>query len=273
MKLAGSFDLSVPSSRSVLGVRIDCTSYGDAVERIVRWAREGEPRAVCAASVNNIVIAQDDPAYHEVMNAVDIVTADGVPLVWCLRMLGLPSASRVYGPRLMELVCERAAVERIPIGLYGGSSPAVLTQLCDALTGRWPTLQIAYAWSPPFRPLSEEQHSRVARDIHDAGVRILFVGIGTPKQDYWIARSKDSVHAVMLAVGAAFDFLSGAKRQAPAFVQRLALEWLFLLLMEPRRLWKRYLYGNPKFVALFLRQLARAKWYGWRGQVGSSWRN
>lgn len=242
-------------ARTVLGLRVDATSYADASARIVAWARRDESRYVCIATVHTVMESCDDDAFRAAVEGADLVTPDGMPLVWALRLLGVPGASRVYGPDLMVEVCARAAEARLPIGLYG-STPEVLDRLAAVLARRFPGLPIAYRASPPFGPAEALESDADARAICASGVRILFVGLGCPKQERWMARRAGSLGVVMLGVGAAFDFLAGTKRQAPAALQRAGLEWAFRLACEPRRLWRRYLYHNPRFVARFARQLA-----------------
>jgi N-acetylglucosaminyldiphosphoundecaprenol N-acetyl-beta-D-mannosaminyltransferase len=249
----GALSVEVPTRR-VLGMRVDATSYQHATAEILRWGGLGKSRYVCIATVNNVIEAYDDPAYQKVMDGADLVTPDGVPLVWALRLLGVDGATRVYGPDLTPILCERAAALGVPVGFYWGA-PEVLEAMAANLLRRHPALQIAYLHSPPFRPLTPDEEARVVADINRSGARILFVGLGAPKQECWMAEHKDAVAAVMIGVGAAFDFLAGRKRQAPAILQRLGLEWLFRLLNEPRRLWRRYLYRNPRFMALFVLQL------------------
>jgi N-acetylglucosaminyldiphosphoundecaprenol N-acetyl-beta-D-mannosaminyltransferase len=238
----------------ILGMRVDATSYAHAAREILGWAHKGESRYVCVATVNNVIEAYDDPAYGAIMEAADLVTPDGMPLVWGLRLLGMDTATRVYGPDLTPVVCQLAAEEGIPVGFYGGAQD-VLEELTTKLRRRFQGLKIVYRASPPFRPLTPDEEQRALEDLDRSGARILFVGLGTPKQERWMAAHKHEVHAVMLGVGAAFDFLAGRKRQAPRLVQRLGLEWLYRLVQEPRRLWRRYLYRNPRFVILFAAQL------------------
>jgi len=244
--------------RSIVGVRVHATSYADAAARITNWARAGESRSVCVAAVHSLMQARDDDALRQIFNQADLVTPDGMPLVWGLRLLGVRWATRVYGPDLTPAVLAAAEREHLPVGFYGGA-PGTLERLLANLRPRFPRLKIAYACSPPFRELSPEEERETAREINASGARILFVGIGSPKQEKWMARQRGRVRAVMLGVGAAFDFLSGSKPQAPRWMMRAGLEWLFRLATEPRRLWKRYLYNNPRFVYLFLLQLL-----GWR---------
>jgi N-acetylglucosaminyldiphosphoundecaprenol N-acetyl-beta-D-mannosaminyltransferase len=245
------------AARHILGMRVDATSYAHAAHEILGWAHHGESRYVCVATVNNVIEAYDDPAYGAIMEAADLVTPDGMPLVWALRLLGVPTATRVYGPDLTPVVCQLAAEEGVPVGFYGGAQD-VLEELTVKLTRRFPGLKVTYQASPPFRPLTADEERRTLEDLDRSGARILFVGLGTPKQERWMAAHKQ-VNAVMLGVGAAFDFLAGTKRQAPRLVQRLGLEWLYRLVYEPRRLWRRYLYRNPRFVILFAAQLLRER--------------
>jgi len=252
-----SVDRILPSQH-ILGMRVDATSYDDATCRIVGWARGRESRYVCVASVNNVMQSCDAPAFRRLMNDADLVTPDGMPLVWGLRSLGVPSASRVRGTNLVTALCDRLCEEGVPVGLYGGSSQ-VLEDLEAALKARWPSLHVAYAWSPPFRPLTDAEDEMVVATLAASPVRVLLVGLSTPTQDEWMASHRGRIPAVMLGVGAAFDFLSGRKRQAPGFMQRAGMEWLFRLATEPRRLWRRYLSQNPRFLVLFGLQLVRAR--------------
>jgi len=248
--------LSPLPARFILGMRVDATTYDDAALRVLRWAESRESRYVCAVAVNNAVQAHDDASYKSVMNEADLVTPDGVPLTWAMRLLGCTGQRRVYGPRLTEVVCELAELERVPVGFYG-SSPEVLSSLVGRVRVRWPALNIAYSYSPPFRELTPEEDARASANIAASGARIVFVGLGSPKQDRWMAEHRGRIPAVMLGVGAAFDFISGNKPQAPSVMQRVGLEWLFRLATEPRRLWRRYLVNNPRFVGLFTLQLLR----------------
>ena len=200
----------------------------------------------------------DSTQTSSAINAADLVTPDGMPLVWALRLLGHRKATRVYGPDLTLAVLQMAANNGIPVGLYGGS-PAALERFIQAIRSRFPRLEIAYSCSPPFRLLTAEEDERVTAEINRSGARILFVGLGTPKQDRWMHQHKGRVQAVMLGVGAAFDFIGGTKPQAPRWMMPLGLEWLFRLATEPRRLAKRYLIQNPRFVLLFLLQFLKLR--------------
>lgn len=245
-------------SRRILGTRVDATSYDAAAEQVIRWAKAGESRYVCVSTVHMVMEGHDRSEYQRIVNGGDLVTPDGMPLVWGLKLLGIRSASRVYGPDLTPIVCTYAAKAGIPVGFYGGA-PETLTRMIAKLTERFPDLQVVYHHSPPFRELTEEERAAEIAEIRASGARILFVGLGCPKQERWMAERRDEIDAVMLGVGAAFDFIAGNKRQAPAFLQSLGLEWLFRLVTEPRRLWRRYLYNNPRFLVLFMAQLLRGQ--------------
>lgn len=240
--------------RQILGMRVDATSYPGAVGQVVAWAQRAQSRYVCVATVNNVMEAYDSESFRAIMNAADLVTSDGMPLVWGLRLLGEHNATRVYGPDLMPAVLAAAERAGLPVGLYGGSSE-VLAKLLQTVKRRYPALSVVYAWSPPFRPLTGEEDAQVSEQITASGARIVFVGISTPKQERWMQAHRGRVPAVMLGVGAAFDFLAGEKRQAPHWMQNVGLEWLFRLFCEPRRLWRRYLRHNPRFLAIFTLQL------------------
>lgn len=233
-------------SSPILSTRIDATNYDDATQRIVEWARDGGSRYVCCANVHMLIEGRDDPAFREIVNGAALVTPDGMPLVWILRQRGFRQ-TRIYGPDLMLRVCEAAAAQEIPVGLHGGS-PGALPRLVAELKRRYPALPIVHAESPPFRPVDGEERSAEIARIGRSGARILFVGLGCPKQERWMADRK--LGGVQIGVGAAFSFLSGEVRQAPKVLQAAGLEWAFRLAVEPRRLAKRYVVTNTRFVMI-----------------------
>jgi N-acetylglucosaminyldiphosphoundecaprenol N-acetyl-beta-D-mannosaminyltransferase len=250
--------MAISNHVSVLGMRVSETSYKHASALVIAWAKQHASRYVCVASVNNVMESYDSALFQKVMNEADLVTPDGMPVVWSLRMLGVKGATRVYGPDLTQSILELAAKDGIPVGFYGGA-PASLQQLVQVSKERFAGLQIAYMFSPPFRPLTTTEDDQVVSDVNSSGARILFIGLNTPKQDYWMAAHRDRIQAVMVGVGAAFDFLAGVKRQAPMWMRNVGLEWLFRLVTEPRRLWKRYLKHNPRFIVLLALQLLGAR--------------
>jgi len=242
----------------IIGVGVNPTSYLESVSWIAQWAQNKESRYVCVANVHVIMEAHDSSDFRKIVNSADLVTPDGMPLVWSLRALGVGGQTRVYGPELTLRLIEAAAKKEIPIGLYGGS-PETLQCLLAVFKQRYPALNIAYSYSPPFRTLTAEEDKAVVREMNASGVRILLVGLGCPKQERWMAEHKGRIQAVMLGVGAAFDFIAGIKQQAPHWMQENGLEWLYRLSQEPRRLWRRYLYHNPRFLALITLQLLSKK--------------
>lgn len=246
-------ELPTLDSRSILGVRLDPTSYSDASQRVLRWALGRESRYVCLANVHVTMESHDSADYRALVNAADLVTPDGMPLVWALRLFGVHQATQVRGTTLLLRVLEQAAAAGVPVGFHGGTH-GVLDRIVGVCHDRHPDLHVSYAYAPPFRPLTSAEDAAVVRDINQSGTRVLFVGLGCPAQERWMASHKETVNAVMLGVGAAFDFLAGAKPEAPTWLQRAGLEWGFRLASEPRRLWRRYAHHNPRFVALLLRQ-------------------
>jgi N-acetylglucosaminyldiphosphoundecaprenol N-acetyl-beta-D-mannosaminyltransferase len=245
--------MGIPSC-VVLGSRVHATTYDEATALVMEWARAGESRMVYAAPVHMIMEAYDSPEFQALLNSADLVTPDGMPVAWAMRWLGSKGQGRVCGPDLLESVCRACAEAQVPIGLYGSSSET-LAALKSNLESRYPGLAVVYAYSPPFRPLTAEEDAQIERDIAASGARVLFVGLGCPKQERWMAAHRGRVPAVMMGVGAAFDFHSGDLKRAPKWMQRAGLEWLFRLCMNPRRLFVRYLKHNPRYLALVLFQI------------------
>ena len=255
---------STPDSRSILGMRVDATDYADASNRIMEWSSQAHPRYVCLANVHMVMESHDSPDFRNCVNSADLVASDGTPLVWVMRLRGARKAQHVRGATLTQCVLEQCAGKRVPVGFYGGTEH-VLQQLQQHSKNQFPDLQVVYAYSPPFRQLNRNELEKVWTSINASGARILFVALGCPKQEAWMAAARPAVNLVMLGVGAVFEMLAGTKKQAPLWAQRLGLEWLFRLLAEPRRLWQRYLRHNPRFllyvatecVGLFIRRAAK----------------
>jgi N-acetylglucosaminyldiphosphoundecaprenol N-acetyl-beta-D-mannosaminyltransferase len=243
-------------SAEVVSIRVDATSYADATRRILSWAARRQSRYICVSTVNNVMQAHDHADFRQIMHAADLVTPDGMPLVWALRLKGIRTASRVYGPDLMRELLRSAEERRIPVAFYGGTRGA-MARLLATVKSLHPALEVAYAWSPPFRPLTGEEDKLQTSRINASRAGLVFVGLSTPKQERWMAAHHGRIAAPMIGVGAAFDFLSGTKPQAPRWMMRGGLEWLFRLASEPRRLWRRYLNQNPRFLALVAAELAR----------------
>lgn len=239
---------------NILGMKVNSVSYSDVTAKVIEWATKRESRYVCVANVHMTMEAHDDLLFREVVNQADLVTPDGMPLVWMMRWMGGKDQERVYGPELMLRLSKAAAEAGLPIGLYGGTLEAN-ERLAINLTKLYPDLRIIYKYAPPFRMLTKEEDQNIVEKINSSGARILFVGLGCPKQERWMADHKSRILAVMLGVGAAFDIYAGLKPQAPTWMQKIGMEWLFRLMTEPKRLWKRYLYHNPRFIILSMREI------------------
>jgi N-acetylglucosaminyldiphosphoundecaprenol N-acetyl-beta-D-mannosaminyltransferase len=245
-------------SELILGIQVRTINYDQTCDRILTWAHAKQSCYIIAANVHVVMTAVWQPDYRQVVNQAALVTPDGMPLVWALRRLGWSTATRVYGPDLMLECCQRAAQEQVPIYLYGGTD-TMLQKLQKNLLARFPTLQITGTHAPPFRELTDEETAADIDRIHQSGAAIVFVALGCPKQEIWMAQHQDKLQAVMIGVGAAFGFHSGMVSQSPRWMMNLGLEWLYRLAVEPRRLWKRYLINNPVFAILLAYQLFQSK--------------
>lgn len=242
----------------MLGVPIDAITSHAAVQRLLGWARHRESRVVCICNAHSIVSATQMPAFKAAVEDADLATPDGAPVAWMLRRLGVVGQARVSGPDLMADYFEVAATAGEAIFLFG-STDQTLAALRTELLRRWPTLRIAGSLSPPFRPLQPEEDAEIVRAINDSGASTVWVSLGCPKQELWMAAHRDRVQAVMIGVGAAFDFHAGTVHRAPAWMRANGLEWLHRLYSEPRRLWRRYLVTNTLFVVGAARQLLSAR--------------
>jgi len=248
-----------PKKYNLLGVGISATTYEEVVRWIVTTAKRELPGIVTAFPVHGVVTASRDPSLRSKVNSFDIVTPDGQPVRWSLNYLHRTKLTdRVYGPELMLRVCRSAAEEGIGIYLYG-SLPQVLVGLRGNLTSRYPSLRILGAESPPFRPLTDEEDRETVDRINGSGARLIFLGLGCPRQDLFAFDHRDTIRGIQISVGAAFDFIAGNKKMAPSWMQRNGLEWLFRLTREPGRLWKRYLYTNTLFLGKIFLEASNRK--------------
>lgn len=239
----------------VLGVGVSALDMPRALDEIEGWIVRRERRYVCVTGVHGVMESRRDPALRRIHNEAGLVTPDGMPLVWLARLLTQARVDRVYGPDLLLALCERTAATGIRHFFFGGA-PGVPELLAKRLQERFPGLLVAGTLSPPFHEPSESEDAAIVAAIEAARPDIVWVGFGTPKQERWMATHRGRLGApVLIGVGAAFDFHAGVKVQAPRWIQRSGFEWLFRLLTEPRRLWKRYLVNNPIFVALVCLQL------------------
>jgi N-acetylglucosaminyldiphosphoundecaprenol N-acetyl-beta-D-mannosaminyltransferase len=248
----------LPDQQPVLGVPLAITDYQGTLDWIDASVEAGTRGYICVAAVHTVMSCQEDPELRDAVRGASFTVPDGQPLVWALNALGHRLPDRVYGPELMDRACARAARSGQRFYLYGGRNHGALSQLARSLRLRHPGLKIVGGHCPPFRPLTEAEEAAVAEEINRSGADVVWVGIGVPKQEKWMARMRDRLDApVLVGVGAAFDFHAGLIPQAPDRLQRLGLEWAFRLVQEPRRLWRRYLRYNPRFVTGFARQYLR----------------
>jgi len=238
-----------PTERvNVLGVGVSAIDLPSAVAIIGDWVATRTPNYVCVSGVHGMMESQDDASLRTIHNRAGLVTPDGMPLVWLGRLAGFREMTRVYGPDLMLACCAESEKRGWRHFFYGGGD-GVAELLIDRLRQRFPMMQIAGTYTPPFRALSDVEELEVAHQIAESRADVVWVGLSTPKQERWMAAHVGRLAApVLIGVGAAFDFHAGLKRQAPRWMQRSGFEWLFRLATEPRRLWRRYLRNIPRFV-------------------------
>ena len=244
-----------PPVAEVLGVPLALTDYERTMEWMDARVATREKGYVCVAAVHTVMVCQEDPELQAAVEGASLVVPDGQPLVWAMNAMGHHLPTRVYGPELMDRYCARSTETGTRMFLYGGRNQGALVQLALNLRRRYPGVKIVGGYSPPYRPLTEEEEDAVAAEINRSQADVVWVGIGVPKQEKWMAAMRDRLDApVLVGVGAAFDFHAGLIPQAPDWMQHSGLEWAYRLAHEPKRLWKRYAKYNPMFVAGFARQ-------------------
>jgi len=249
---------------SVLGILVDAVDYDAAVQKILEAARAEKAFGVSALAVHGVMTGVQDKEHLWRLNSLELVVPDGQPVRWALNLLyrvGL--ADRVYGPQLMLKVCAAAEADHLPVFLYG-SRRQVLERLVANLMKRFPHLKIAGFLPSVFRTLTLQERTDIVRAIRQSGAKIVFVGLGCPRQEIFVYEMRELLSMPVIAVGAAFDFHAGFLREAPLWMQRWGLQWFHRLLQEPDRLWRRYLVLGPAFVGLFLLQLAGL----WKPEAG-----
>jgi N-acetylglucosaminyldiphosphoundecaprenol N-acetyl-beta-D-mannosaminyltransferase len=242
----------------VLGTWIDALFWDDAIQKIIAWGAARESRYICICNVHSVVTATRDPEFKRVVNDADMATSDGAPIAWALRQLGFPAQERINGPDLMWRYLREAEKNGQSVFFYG-STEETLLKLRSSIACEFPALKVAGLHSPPFRTLSPAEDEVEVEKINRSGANVVFVGLGCPKQEKWMAAHQGRIHAVMIGVGAAFDYHSGTVKRAPLWWQHNGLEWLYRLGSEPRRLMKRYVVTNILFVVGFARQLVIEK--------------
>lgn len=238
----------------VLGVPIDTVTFDTAQDRVMAWGHARDSRYVVLANVHVTVTASREPDFGAVVAAADMATPDGAPVAWMLGKLGKQPQERVSGPDLTWALLGRCESEKLPVYFFG-SARETLSLLAERITATFPKLQVAGFEAPPFRPITPQEDRESIERINASGAGLVFVGLGCPKQEHWMLAHRGQVNAVMLGVGAAFDFHAGTVSRAPEWMRANGLEWLHRLMSEPRRLWKRYLVTNSLFIAGAARQL------------------
>jgi N-acetylglucosaminyldiphosphoundecaprenol N-acetyl-beta-D-mannosaminyltransferase len=247
-----------PREVTVLGVPLALTDYDDTMEWMDATIAHGEQGYICVAATHTVMVCDEDPEFREAVLNSSLTVPDGQPLVWAMNALGGNLTDRVYGPDLMARYCERAAENGTRMYLYGGRNQGALVQLALNLRQSYPGLKIVGGYSPPFRDLTEEEEDAIVAEINGTEADVVWVGVGAPKQEKWMAAMRSRLDAaVLVGVGAAFDFHAGLVPQAPEWMQSAGLEWLYRMAQEPRRLGPRYVRYNPRFVTGFARQYAR----------------
>ncbi len=238
----------------LLGVRVSALTLSGAVDEMARMIADGQRGYACTCPVYTLMQGHDRPDVRAALAGAALVTADGMPVVWAQRLFGARGAGRVYGPDLLLAFSERSAREGYR-QFYLGGAPGVADELARRLAARFPGLPLAGTFCPPFREMTPDEGRAMLAAVNAARADVVWVGLGSPRQDLWMARYRERLDAPLLVgVGAAFDFLTGRQPQAPRWTQRAGLEWLFRLASEPRRLWRRYLIYNPRFVGAIARQ-------------------
>jgi N-acetylglucosaminyldiphosphoundecaprenol N-acetyl-beta-D-mannosaminyltransferase len=252
--------VELPRAVEILSVPLALTDYSAMIELMDAFVASDERGYVCVANVHSVMASKEDPELEAALLGSSVNVPDGQPLVWAINLLGHALGDRVYGPELMWRSCAHAAKTGQRLYLYGGRNQGALVQLALNLRKSHPGLKIVGGYSPPHRPLTDEETAAVIDEMNQSRADIVWVGIGVPKQEKWMAQMRPHLDApLLLGVGAAFDFHAGLVPQAPNWLQKAGMEWAFRLAQEPRRLWKRYLRYNPRFVARFAAQLGRQR--------------
>lgn len=246
---------------SVLGTKISATNLKNAILYVEDCIKRGSKTYICIAPVSTVVDAQGNDEYRRIINNSGMTTPDGMPLVWLGKLKGEHIIERTYGPDLMLALCEQGQKKGYKHYLYGGTENTC-SLLRKVLKKKFPDIEIKGHQAPPFRPSRAQEDEGVIDEINRLNPDILWVGLGSPKQDYWMHQHREKLNVpIMIGVGAAFDFIAGTKRQAPLWMRHCGLEWLFRLCCEPRRLWKRYLFGNTRFIYFLIKDMMKKRAY------------
>lgn len=245
-------------TQSVIGFPVTAETFDTQINTMLGWARQRLSKVVCVANVHMLIEAKADETFAQVLYQADMLTPDGMPLVWVTSRLRKRQQDRVAGMDILLSLCKKAAGDNISI-FFLGSTPDVLWGMEQRLKKEFPTLKIAGMVSPPFRPLTRDEDEALVKEINDSGAGMVFVSLGCPKQERWMDAHKDRVKAVMVGLGGVFPIFAGEKKWAPVWVQKSGLEWLYRLAQEPGRLWKRYAKTIPLFLVLAFKQIIKVK--------------
>ncbi|GAB1790263.1 glycosyltransferase [Priestia megaterium] len=242
----------------IIKTKISALTFEETVNQIQTWSSNKKRSYVCICNTHSLVTAYKNEQFRDALENSALNTPDGMPLVWGLKMLGFKRQNRVDGPNLMLKLCEDSGAKNTRIFLYGNTDEN-LKELEKELKAKYPDIKIVGKYSPPFRKLSQEEQESIIRMINDSHADITFVSLGCPKQELWMYKNSQHINGIMIGVGAAFDFIIGKVKRPPMIFQKMGLEWLFRLLAEPKRLWKRYFYNNPMYVYLFIKTYRKNK--------------
>ncbi|MCF2146314.1 WecB/TagA/CpsF family glycosyltransferase [Desmonostoc muscorum LEGE 12446] len=244
---------AIPTQK-IVNSPVNVLKFDEQIGIILQWAKNFESMVVCVANVHMLIEAYRQPSFARILENADLVTPDGMPLVWMLQLLGAKNQNRVAGLDILLELCRLAPQQNISI-YFVGSETRVLEQMRQKLKVQFPDLKIAGMEPLPFRPLTPGENDALIKNINQSRAGLVFVALGCPKQEYWMAQNKGKIKAVMIGLGGAFPMYAGIHKRAPLWLQKLGLEWAYRLIQEPKRLWKRYCTTNGIFIYLALKQL------------------
>lgn len=243
-----------PPRSDVIGSQVTSVPFDVLTDVILGWAKKRISKFVCVANTHMLVEAYQEPSFGEVLQNADMVTPDGMPLVWMLKLMGVKSQDRVAGLDLMRVLCQQASEQNVSV-FFLGSMSSILQKMKSRLEKEFPDLLITAMEPLPFRPLTLEEDQALIQRVNESGAGLVMIALGCPKQEYWMAAHKNKIEAVMIGLGGAFPVYAGLHRRAPIWIREMGLEWFYRLIQEPRRLWKRYATTIPVFIYLALKQL------------------
>lgn len=246
------------TNKSIFSFNFSTLTFGDTISAIIKLAEKRASAYVCVSNVHMLIEAKRDESFAEVLNLADLVVLDGMPLCWSMKWFHGIKADRIAGRHLMHALLKQCELDQLPVYFYGGR-PAALEQATSFISNHYREIQLVGSYSPPFRPLTADEEEEVAQNIKRSGAAVVFVSLGCPKQERWMANMKNKIPAVMLGIGIALEVLTEQQKSTPLWMERSGLEWLFRLCKEPRRLFKRYLVTNSAFIILFLRTVLTRK--------------